>query len=104
VVGNDIVQEEMIGAFVQALRDIEAEVRTAAATQIPGMRFTCLLSNLQITYPRNIIGFAALVNREVILREILPCVRELVTDGSQHVRAAIASNISGLAPLLGKEV
>ena len=31
------------------------------------------------------------------------CVRDLSTDSSQHVRAALATQIAGLAPLLGKE-
>lgn len=33
----------------------------------------------------------------------MPCVRDLSTDSSQHVRAALGTQISGLAPLLGKE-
>lgn len=33
----------------------------------------------------------------------MPCVRELSTDTSQHVRAALGAQISGLAPLLGKQ-
>ena len=36
-VGTDIVREELIGHFVLLLKDNEAEVRTAAAGQIPGM-------------------------------------------------------------------
>ncbi len=35
-VGVEIVREELIGQFVQLLKDNEAEVRTAAAGQIPG--------------------------------------------------------------------
>jgi serine/threonine-protein phosphatase 2A regulatory subunit A len=50
-----------------------------------------------------VIGFAKLLDREVILARILPCVRECAGDSSQHVRAALATQISGLAPLLGKE-
>lgn len=65
------------------LKDNEAEVRTAGAGQIP--------------------GFAKLLDRDVILARILPCVRDLSTDSSQHVRAALATEISGLAPLLGKD-
>lgn len=38
-VGQDLVRDELIGHFVQLLKDNEAEVRTAAAGQIPG---TCL--------------------------------------------------------------
>lgn len=34
--GQDVVREELVGAFVHLLRDNEAEVRTAAAGQIPG--------------------------------------------------------------------
>ena len=36
VVGNELVREELIGHYVQLLKDNEAEVRTAAAGQIPG--------------------------------------------------------------------
>jgi len=39
----------------------------------------------------------------VILLRIVPCVRDLCQDTSQHVRAALATQISGLAPLLGKQ-
>ena len=48
-------------------------------------------------------GFAKLLDREVILARILPCVKDLSADSSQHVRAALAMQISGLAPLLGTE-
>lgn len=34
--GEVIVKEELVGAFVGMLKDQEAEVRTAAAGQIPG--------------------------------------------------------------------
>jgi serine/threonine-protein phosphatase 2A regulatory subunit A len=48
-------------------------------------------------------GFCKLIDRDTILAKILPCVRELSGDTSQHVRAALGTHISGLAPLLGKE-
>lgn len=70
-------------SFVHFLKDNEAEVRTASSTQVP--------------------GFAALASKEAILSDILPCVKDLVVDSSQHVRASLATHISGLAPLLGKE-
>jgi serine/threonine-protein phosphatase 2A regulatory subunit A len=38
-VGVEIVREELIGQYVQLLKDNEAEVRSAAATQIPGKSF-----------------------------------------------------------------
>lgn len=36
VVGEQIVREELVAAFVGLLKDQEAEVRTAGAGQIPG--------------------------------------------------------------------
>ena len=33
----------------------------------------------------------------------MPSIEELVTDSSQHVRAALGTQISGLAPILGKD-
>ena len=35
-VGQDLVREELIGHYVQLLKDNEAEARTAASGQIPG--------------------------------------------------------------------
>lgn len=37
------------------------------------------------------------------MNRVVPCVRDLCQDTSQHVRAALANQISGLAPLLGKD-
>lgn len=34
--GQDLVREELVGYYVQLLKDSEAEVRSAAATQTPG--------------------------------------------------------------------
>jgi serine/threonine-protein phosphatase 2A regulatory subunit A len=48
-------------------------------------------------------GFAKFADKETILESFLPCIRELVEDGNQHVRAALALHISGLSPILGKE-
>jgi len=48
-------------------------------------------------------GFSKLLDKEVILARIVPCVKELSQDPSQHVRAALANQINGLAPLLGKD-
>ena len=48
-------------------------------------------------------GFCALLERETLLHEVMPSIEELVSDQSQHVRAALGTQISGLAPILGKE-
>ena len=76
-------RDKFVPAFVNLMKDSEAEVRTAISKQIP--------------------GFSVLIPREVILREIIPNVEVLSQDSSQHVRAALASEISRLAPLLGKD-
>jgi len=36
-VGEDITRDDLVSAFVRLLKDNEAEVRTAAAGQVPGM-------------------------------------------------------------------
>lgn len=103
--GQDIVREELVTAYVALLKDNEAEVRTAAAGQIPGgfYRFLSLHLFLSAYFIPLCSGFAELVDREVILARLMPCIRDLSTDGSQHVRAALGSQISGLAPQLGKD-
>ena len=49
------------------------------------------------------LGFCSLIDRETLLNEIMPPIEDLVSDPSQHVRAALGTQISGLAPILGKE-
>lgn len=57
--GQDIVREELVAAFVLLIKDNEAEVRTAAAGQIPGVfvlpsrfLFSCLsLSSFSFSFP-----------------------------------------------------
>lgn len=48
-------------------------------------------------------GFCTLLDRDTLLNEIMTSVEDLVSDTSQHVRAALGTQISGLAPILGKE-
>jgi len=71
-----------VTAFVLLLKDNEAEVKTAAASKVP--------------------GFSSLLSQDVILEKIIPCVKDLVTDASQHVRSSLAQQIGGLSPILGK--
>jgi serine/threonine-protein phosphatase 2A regulatory subunit A len=101
-VGVELVREELIGQYVQLLKDNEAEVRTAAAGQIPGEFLSVSTITPSLLTPP-CPGFSKLLDKEVILARIVPCVRDLSQDNSQHVRAALANQISGLAPLLGKD-
>lgn len=59
-VGIDIVREELIGQYVQLLKDNEAEVRSAASSQIPGAGFFPPLSpacHTQMFIPRTFEAF-----------------------------------------------
>ncbi|KAI9837966.1 MAG: Polyamine N-acetyltransferase 1 [Sarea resinae] len=82
-VDEEVVNRDLVPAFVKLLKDTEAEVRTAIAGQVP--------------------GFCALLDRDTLLNEIMGSVEDLVSDPSQHVRAALGTQISGLAPILGKD-
>ncbi|KAF2875536.1 armadillo-type protein [Massariosphaeria phaeospora] len=82
-VDEEVVNRDLVPAFVKLLKDTEAEVRSAIAGQIP--------------------GFCALLEQETLLHEVMPSIEELVSDQSQHVRAALGTQISGLAPILGKD-
>ncbi|PGH32458.1 protein phosphatase 2 (formerly 2A), regulatory subunit A [[Emmonsia] crescens] len=82
-VDDEVLNRDLVPAFVKLLKDTEAEVRTAIAGQIP--------------------GFCELLDRDTLLNEIMTSIEDLVSDPSQHVRAALGTQISGLAPILGKE-
>ena len=43
------------------------------------------------------------VKEQVIMTNILPCIKDLVSDANQHVKSALASVIMGLSPILGKD-
>lgn len=44
-----------------------------------------------------------MIDRDTLLNEVMTTIEDLVSDPSQHVRAALGTQISGLAPILGKE-
>jgi len=69
------------------LKDCEAEVRVAVAHKVKDF---CELLPADKREP-------------IIMQNILPHVKELVTDANQHVKSALASVIMGLAPVLGKD-
>ncbi len=69
------------------LKDPEAEVRAAAAHKV---RDFC--QALDPAFRENLI-----------MNQILPCVKELVSDANQHVKSALAAVIMGLSPILGKD-
>jgi hypothetical protein len=64
--GTDITNNELCKHFVSLLKDTEAEVRTAAATKVTGVCIKMPVENS--------------------VKLVLPCVKELVSDASQHAR------------------
>jgi serine/threonine-protein phosphatase 2A regulatory subunit A len=86
-VGPDITRNDLVPAFQNLLKDCEAEVRAAAAQKV---RDFC--QNLT----------PADSQEQLIMTNVLPCVKDLVSDPNQHVKSALASVIMGLSPILGK--
>ena len=53
-------------------------------------------------YGVGILGYAQLIDKDVAIERLLPCVRDLVADENQHARAALAKEVSGLALIVGQ--
>ncbi|GJN12703.1 hypothetical protein PR202_ga31008 [Eleusine coracana subsp. coracana] len=81
-VGPEPTRADLVPAYVRLLRDNEAEVRIAAAGKVT--------------------KFCRILSPQLAIQHILPCVKDLSSDSSQHVRSALASVIMGMAPVLGK--
>lgn len=74
--------------FQQALlKDCEAEVRAAVAHKV---------KDFCEQLPHD-------TRENTIMQNILPHVKQLVTDANQHVKSALASVIMGLSPIVGKD-
>uniref|UniRef100_A0A8C5QC40 Protein phosphatase 2 scaffold subunit Aalpha n=1 Tax=Leptobrachium leishanense TaxID=445787 RepID=A0A8C5QC40_9ANUR len=86
-VGSEITKTDLVPAFQNLMKDCEAEVRAAASHKVKEF-----CENLSADCREN-----------VIMTQILPCVKELVSDANQHVKSALASVIMGLSPILGKD-
>lgn len=96
--GPAVTQTELMPAFLKLLRDHEPEVRTAAAFKATGVCERLAAAAVEG-------GDGADGERpglQHVVDDVLPCVQELCEDSSQHVRAAMASVIMGLGPILGR--
>ena len=98
-VDEETVTRDLVPAFVKLLKDSEAEVRSAIAGQIPGM----VHDSGCWTFAHVAAGFCSLLDRDTLLNEMMTSIEDLVGDTAQHVRSALGQQISGLAPILGKE-
>ncbi|KRY92691.1 Serine/threonine-protein phosphatase 2A 65 kDa regulatory subunit A alpha isoform [Trichinella pseudospiralis] len=86
-VGPEAICTELSNAFIALLKDVEAEVRSAAASRV-------------IEFCKNLPEAS---RENLIFNQVLPCVKDLVNDVNQHVKTSLASVIMGMAPLLGRE-
>ena len=86
-VGAEITKNDLVTAYCSLLKDPEAEVRAAAASKLKDF-----CNNLPTD-----------TREQLIMSQILPCVKDLVGDMNQHVKSALASVIMGLSPILGKD-
>lgn len=86
---NESDLTQLIDPFINLMNDNEGEVRKAIAKQLPD--FCKLLT----TYPQT---------KLTILNKIIPIVNELSQDSQENVRASLASTITGLSPILEKQL
>lgn len=80
---------KLIDPFIALIKDNEGEVRKAIAQQLPS--FCQLLTKFPST---NLI----------IESKIIPVVNELSQDPQENVRASLASTITGLSPVLARQL
>jgi serine/threonine-protein phosphatase 2A regulatory subunit A len=90
-----VVRRDLGPVLDALLRDAEAEVKTAASYRIGEMAKYLLAS-------AGAAAAASASDREAEER-LLQCVNTLTEDPSEHVRAAVASVVLALAPLLGHD-
>lgn len=75
---------DCINIYVQYIQDYEAEVRTAALSQLE--------------------AFCSMISKDSLEKTILPALNDLLTDPHPYVRASLANQVDSLAPFLGKDV
>ena len=81
-VPKPVKEEVLVPGFLSLLKDGESEVRTIVCTHAPAF---CSLA----------------MTSDVVVRDAVPLLKDLTSDSSQHVRAALAGSLNGLAPMLG---
>ncbi|KAH9259782.1 hypothetical protein BASA81_002204 [Batrachochytrium salamandrivorans] len=80
LLGTSSNPNDLLPSFVQLIKDVEPEVRTAATANLT--KTAKIVKNLDV---------------------ILPLLQDLCQDQSEHVREALALVVLGLAPIVGKQ-
>lgn len=86
-VGPEITGTDLVPAFQNLMKNYEVKVSATAY---------CKVKELCENLPAN-------CQEDLIMTQILPCIKELVSDATQHVKSALASVITVLSPILGKD-
>ncbi|CAM9191834.1 unnamed protein product [Ascophyllum nodosum] len=81
--GREVTNGPMCTGYEALLQDSEPEVRTAAAM--------------------NATKVVELMDVDIVLGKIFPCLQQLVMDPSDHVRQALASVMNDMSPVLGRD-
>jgi len=81
--GKELNKKYLLPYFIKFLGDAEAEIKTNAATKLA--------------------DYAILLDVDDIVGKVIPVIKPLASDPIQHVRAALASSILQLCPLIGKK-
>ncbi|CAF5176221.1 unnamed protein product, partial [Rotaria magnacalcarata] len=71
-VGSEITKNDLVPAYCSLLKDPEAEVRAAAASKLKDF-----CNSLPVD-----------TREQIIMSQILPCVKDMVGDMNQHVKSA----------------
>ncbi|EUB58918.1 Serine/threonine-protein phosphatase 2A regulatory subunit A alpha isoform [Echinococcus granulosus] len=87
-VGPTVTNEFLVDVYQILLKDAEGEVRAAAASKLKV--FATALAPAE-------------ARESIIMKTLLPIVREMVSETNMQVKTALAGVIMALAPLLGKE-
>lgn len=88
--------------YVSLLKDTEGDVKCLAIGQASG-KYSIRYGKWRLLMG-GLIAFCKSIDSSVVVEKILPCVKELVVDTNPAARTAVATNISGFAPLLGKDL
>lgn len=87
---DDKITLKLVPNIISLMKDNEAEVRKAISKKLPAFS--------------KLVNKADDDNNSIVLKEIVPIVNQLSLDESENVRSALASEITGLAPILGKDL
>lgn len=90
-------------AFIKLLQDPEPEVRTVASSKVAcTQRRACRCMRAPVS-DDVVVVFSEHLDRSLIMTKVMPVVRDLASDASQYVRAALATAVMGLSKFINRD-